>query len=379
MQVVYVQPDQAQRLDALPSAPAASGYYWLDLAHDEFDAERARWQEAIAALTGARIFDLHLRDAANLQHPSFFDSTRDYDMLVFRKLAPGKTVPLAEVEEARGARGRVRRLQEIVTQPVTFFVFERLLVTVSEARSRTIEQVRQRLLEPRPPASARATNGELRQARLPQRPDELMLRLLNGMVDRYLELRQPLTERLDHWQRELLDPRRPFSDWAALLQARIEIRKLENLCEEQADALQELRDSYLESTPEAQQSDAYLVRVTDVIDHVRRVLTHAQRLENSLETAVQLHFSAMAHRTNRVMRLLTVITAVFAPLTLITGIFGMNFESMPLVHRPDGFWVTLAAMAALTALLLLLFWTQRMLSDRPSPLRRWWRRLRVRP
>ncbi|HXF46896.1 MAG TPA: magnesium transporter CorA family protein [Burkholderiaceae bacterium] len=375
MHVIHVQREQALPLDALPTAPPDNGFHWLDLAHEEFGARRDAWRDAIAALTGVQLHDLHLRDAVNLQHPSYFEATRDYDMLVFRKLTHSETPPLAELEEPRGARTRGRRLQEIVTRPVTFFVFERLLVTVSNAGSRTLEQTRQRLLDLSARGGGRWANGEPHLARLPQRPDELMLRLLNGMVDRYLELRQPLTERLDRWQRELLDPRRPFSDWNALLQARIEIRKLENLCEEQADALQELRDSYLESVSPAQDSDAQLVRIADVIDHVRRVLTHAQRLENSLETAVQLHFSAMAHRTNQVMRLLTVITAVFAPLTLITGVFGMNFETMPLVHRADGFWVTLAAMAALTALLLGLFWTQRVLSDRPLRLRRWWRRL----
>ncbi|MCX8114072.1 MAG: magnesium transporter CorA family protein, partial [Burkholderiaceae bacterium] len=364
MEAIHVLPDQAQRLEAVPESPCDAGFVWLDVTHEEFAADPERLRETMAQLSGgARVFDLHLSDAVNLQHPSFFDSTSDYDMLVFRKLALGESQPLSEIEAPRGKR---RRLQEIATRPVTFFVFDRLLVTVRSAPSRTIDQVRQRLLGFRARAAQNggsAVNGEAPLARLPQRPEELMLRLLNGMVDRYLELRQPLTEKLDHWQRELLDPRRPFADWSALLDARIEIRKLENLCEEQHDALQELRDSYLESTPQAQQSDAYLVRVADVIDHVRRVHAHAQRLENSLETAVQLHFSATAHRTNQIVRLLTVITAVFAPLTLITGIFGMNFETMPVVHRRDGFWLTIAAMGLLALVLLGVFWAQRMLSD----------------
>ena len=78
-------------------------------------------------------------------------------------------------------------------------------------------------------------------------PEELMLRLLNAMVDQYLELRQPLTAQLDRWQHALLNPRRPFRDWIALLDARIELRKLDHLCEEQHDALQELRDYFVDS------------------------------------------------------------------------------------------------------------------------------------
>jgi magnesium transporter len=75
------------------------------------------------------------------------------------------------------------------------------------------------------------------------------------------------------------------------------------------------------------------------------VLNHARTIESQAESAVQLYFAAMSHRTTDIMRLLTLITAIFMPLTLITGIFGMNFEFIPGLHGPYGFWLSLAAMA----------------------------------
>jgi Mg2+ and Co2+ transporter CorA len=366
---LHVQPDAASRLDAAPAAPPATGFFWLDLTHDELGASPEALPDAVTALTGARIDELHLKDAANLQHPSYFGSTSDYQMLVFRKLTPEQdrsVTPLADVDHPPDSGQRDRRLQQIVTRPVTFFIFDRLLVTVRNSGSRTIEQVRQRLLEPKGRAGTRAAaGGEAAAPRHPQRPEDLMLRLVNGMVDRYLDLRQPLTDRLDRWQRELLDRRRPFVDWRALLDARIELRRLQSLCEEQRDALQELRDDYLESEPEAQLSDAYLVRIADVIEHIERVLSHGGRLQDSIESAVQLHFSATAHRTNQVMRVLTVITAIFAPLTLIAGLWGMNFEQIPGARHPHGFVLMVATMAVLTVMLLVLLWVRRVLTDRP--------------
>ncbi|WP_347359861.1 CorA family divalent cation transporter, partial [Pseudomonas sp. GW460-13] len=79
-------------------------------------------------------------------------------------------------------------------------------------------------------------------------------------------------------------------------------------------------------------------------EHIQRVLAHARRLEDSIESAVQIHFSAVAHRTNRTMRTLTLITALFMPLTLITGVFGMNFDRMPWLREPDGFWWSIGLM-----------------------------------
>ena len=320
-------------------------------------------------LTGVRLFDLHLQDAMNAQHPSFFDSTNDYQMLVFRKLSTGDAPPL---EEKRATAADQRRLlQEIVTRPITFFLLDRMLVTVRQGPSKSIDAVRQRMLDARRYGNDPSIGDR---SRLPLRAGELMLRMLNVMVDRYLELREPLSDRLDRWQRDLLDPRRPFSNWSALLEARMELRKLENLCEGQYDALTEMRDEYLEQTPEASVSDAYLVRLTDVMEYIQRVLHHARRLESSVESAVQLHFSANSHLTNEIVRKLTAIAAIFAPLTLISGIFGMNFRHMPLLDDIDGFWITVGTMAAVAAVMLLYFWTRRIL-ERPRAPRtpRWMR------
>src|SRR3569623_2587662 len=114
-----------------------------------------------------------------------------------------------------------------------------------------------------------ASNGSA--PRSPATPQELMLRLRNAMVDQYLDLRQPLTSQIDRWQRALLNPRRPFNDWMALLDTRIELHKLDHLCEEQHDALQELRDHFIDSfdSGEAQRAhDLLLVRVNDVMEHL---------------------------------------------------------------------------------------------------------------
>ena len=61
------------------------------------------------------------------------------------------------------------------------------------------------------------------------------------------------------------------------------------------------------------------------------------------------------------MRTLTVLTAIFLPLNLITGFFGMNFDAMPLIHEKTGIWVTLGLMALVGIGLGALFWRKRYL------------------
>ena len=106
------------------------------------------------------------------------------------------------------------------------------------------------------------------------------------------------------------------------------------------------------------------MRSRDVLEHIERVVHHVRRLERSTEVAVQLHFSAQSHRTNEIMRTLTALTAVFLPLNLITGFFGMNFEFMPLVHTLTGFWWVVGLMAGVLVLVLGWFWRRRYLAHR---------------
>ena len=89
---------------------------------------------------------------------------------------------------------------------------------------------------------------------------------------------------------------------------------------------------------------------------------HVRRMEHGAETAVQIHFSALGNRTNEIMRTLTALTAIFLPLNLIAGVFGMNFEFVPLVHQATGFWWTLGTMATIAIALGVVFWRKRYLA-----------------
>ena len=98
------------------------------------------------------------------------------------------------------------------------------------------------------------------------------------------------------------------------------------------------------------------------MEHIDRVLRHAQRMEQTAETAVQIHFSAQGNRTNDIMLVLTAITAIFLPLNLITGIFGMNFDRMPLLQNDAGFWIAMIGMALIALIMGLWLWRKRYLS-----------------
>jgi magnesium transporter len=67
---------------------------------------------------------------------------------------------------------------------------------------------------------------------------------------------------------------------------------------------------------------------------------------------------------NLEVRALTVVAMLFIPATLIAGIFGMNFEQMPWLKDPQGFWWAILMMGLIALAMLLVFWRRQWLSSR---------------
>ena len=361
----------------LPPALPARGFVWIALGRDEFESQLERVQACLQSLCRVALVDLHVSDLLNAQLPSHYDYTADYDLLVFRRLAHGRAEGMPpQASPVAGDRHARRRsgppvLRQIDTSPVGFALFDRLLLTVHPADCAVREAYAARLLALAASGARVAAEPERSAAVrfMPVNSCDLMLRLVNHMVDGYLELRRELTRQLDHWQAELLSPDTRFHNWNSLLEARQALHQLDEVCEDQRSAIQDWIDALNawrpESVPGGQaELDLLKVRSRDVLEHVERVVHHVRRLEQSAEVAVQMHFSAQGHRTNEIMRVLTVLTAIFLPLNLIAGIFGMNFDFIPLLHRQAGFWLAMAAMAAIAIGLGFYFWRKRYLERR---------------
>jgi len=338
---------------------APPGYLWISCSRHDLETRQPEIQAALLALCGTQLVDLHLSDLLNHQLPSHYDYTSQYDLLVFRRLAAGNgDVPSDNQPTARSGPPILRRID---TSPVGFAVFDRVLLTVHPQDCSVRDAYANKLLL--------SANAESRAAgvRLPTSPADLMLRIVNQMVDGYLALRRELTHQLDHWQSALLSPKARFNNWGALLDARLALHQLDEICEEQRSCIQDWIEAVKtwpdpKSPAEERERELLQIRSRDVLEHIERVVHHVRRLEQSAETAVQMHFNAQGNRTNDIMRTLTALTAIFLPLNLIAAIFGMNFEFIPLLHLHNGFWWAMGSMLFIAIGLGIFFWRKRYLA-----------------
>ena len=357
MRLLLIQPSlkAVQDLGDWPSAtptelpaPSHGSFYWLSCEQTEFETQLPSVQSLLQQLSGTPLVDLHISDLLNPHIPSNFDCTSDYDVMLFRRLSHFPKVP------ERAA------LQPLETSVVGYAVFDHILLSVHPQDCAVRTASMQRLLLPSSAPEKRSIA-----TRLPPSSADLMLRQIDQMVDGYQALRRDMAKQIDVWQTTLLNPSTRFTNWAQVLQARLKLHQLDEICEDQRAAVQDWIDT-LSTWQQADSSkadryalDLLLVRSRDVLEHIERVTHHVHRMEQSAEAAVQMHFSAQSNRTNDIMRVLTTLTAIFLPLNLIAAVFGMNFDVLPLVHKEDGFWWAMGSMLIISVLLLVFFWRRR--------------------
>lgn len=307
-----VIPTRLDHVDALPD----EGFVWLDFTRDEV----VDWTDWAHRLTGVRINMEHVSDSLNEDHPSYSDGTEDYDMLVFQALTPVD-----------------RDSQQLIApKSAAFFMFDGLLVTVRSAQNTSFDAVKRKFCETK--------------LRFPSTPFGLAHVILDMMVERYLSITDELERRMEAITDELIDPRSPFEDWQQLMGYRKQAHQLELMCGKNIDALDTWRREMRIEITENQR-----IRLSDLREHIQRVSMHADAVQRDIEIAVQLHFSAVAHQTNKIVRSLTVLSAIFFPLTLITGVYGMNFEYMPELQWRYGYFMVLGMLVTVAGLLLLYF------------------------
>lgn len=222
------------------------------------------------------------------------------------------------------------------THDVDFFLGSNYLVTVHDGTSRSVARLRE--LCPR--------NDQV----LAEGPGALLYRVVDLMVDNYRPEVDKLEDRLEHVEDEVFEDPRPEL-MRSILALKRDVASLRQVTLPQRDAIGRLARREF---PHVSESLSY--RFRDVHDHLVRLGDEATYYLDRITALLEAHLANQSNQLSRTMRVLTVIATIFMPLTLVTGLFGMNVE-MPgfVTHGPLGFWGIAAAMLILSGVMLWVF------------------------
>jgi magnesium transporter len=190
--------------------------------------------------------------------------------------------------------------------------------------------------DPFEPVRARIRNGVGRIRALGA--DYLAYRLLSVIVDRYFSVTDRLSERIEELD-ELVAGRERPDVLRAMYQTKRDIIYLRKA----VTPLREVVATLWHSESNIVQ-DATVPYLRDLYDHVVQAADRVDTSRDLLASVQDLYLTRLSNRTSTVMKIIAVFSSIFLPLTFITGIFGMNFEFMPLIHKPWGFGISAGAM-----------------------------------
>jgi magnesium transporter len=222
------------------------------------------------------------------------------------------------------------------TRDVDFFLGRNYLVTVHSAGSRSINSLK---------------NVCEQHARiLAEGPVALMHRIIDSMVDNYRPEIEGLEEQLNKLEDEaILGQREDLV--REILGLKRDLASLRRVVIPQRDAVGRLARREF-----ALISDEMAYRFRDVYDHLVRLSDEATLLQDRVTGILEAHLSTISNRLNRVMKVLTVMSTIFLPLTVLTGMWGMN---IPIPQFPGGagvqFWWIGGLMAAISGAMLVMF------------------------
>jgi magnesium transporter len=227
---------------------------------------------------------------------------------------------------------------DFVTEQVSFVLGEHYLLTVQEERERDcFESVRERL---------RSNKGNIRKVGA----DYLMYSLLDAVIDGFFPVLEEYGEALELLEDEVVEnPSRHTLEKIHLMKR--ELLTLRRAIWPQRDAINSLIRDGSDLI-----SDDVRVYLRDCYDHTVQVLDMVETYREVASSLMDVYLSSVGNKMNEIMKFLTVMSSMFIPMTFIAGLYGMNFENMPELKNPRGYYTCLMAMGAIGIFMLVFFW-----------------------
>ena len=222
-------------------------------------------------------------------------------------------------------------------EQVSFVLFKDKIISFQESEGDVFDPIRARI---------RTSKGKVRFKKV----DYLGILLLDIIVDNYFFSLETLGEKIDALEERVMkDTSDKFME---------ELQDIKTQLTTMRRAVFPMREllSFLMRKENKLISPENNKYVRDTYDHCVEVLDELDTLVEQINSIRDQHMSVVSNRMNQIMKVLTIMTALFIPLTFIAGIYGMNFKNMPEIENSEyGYVSVLSVMAVITVALIVYF------------------------
>lgn len=263
---------------------------------------------------------LNVEDCLETRNQPKVEAFPHYIYMIIHGIKPGETRP-----------------GNFATKEMDAFLGDNFVVTYHTQRFRSVKSVKQHI---------RASNFACKRG---------AAYLLHQILDQIVDLYMPIVDEFDTAINDLEDTVFEMTNNNAVLEEIMDLRRsvarLRRISTRQLEVLYRISHGEFPQIPEH-----ILPFFRDVHDHLQRISDLSESYRELVGGLFEIHFSVVANKNNDVVKALTVLSSIILPLSLIAGIYGMNFENMPELRTPHGYFITLAVMAIVAIVLLIYFW-----------------------
>lgn len=219
---------------------------------------------------------------------------------------------------------------------ISFILGEKYLISFQEKSSDHFPDVRDRIEQKR---------GKIRM----KDADFLLFRMLEAITDNYFEVLDDIVLSIERLESKLVS--HPKSDTLKRIEVQkrklIELRKIVFPLKEITSQLEKMKSPFLKA------ENHYFF--TELKDNCLTILEEIDANKQILEGMANLYYAVQGQRMNEIMKVLTIVSTIFIPLTFIVGVYGMNFENMPELKARYGYHFTWVLMITIALTLLYFF------------------------
>lgn len=296
----------------------------------------------ISELNSDQVHWINFHDITDKENIEKFFNAQNYDRLTIEDIySRGKRPKLEEYENylffsIRSALPTSSDSRKLQQEQISFVLGKNYLISLQEKKSDHFTEVRERITNKK---------GVIRD----KDADFLLYRLLDAIVDNYFEVLDDTTKVVERLDRQITTSKSPDLPQKIENQKRklLELRKIVLPLKDIAILLEAAKHKYL-----SEENHHYFV---DLKENCLSVLDEIDTNKSMLEGMSSLYYAIQGQRMNEIMKVLTVVSAIFIPLTFIAGIYGMNFDNMPELHYEYGYFVALGGMIVVAIGLIFYF------------------------
>jgi len=235
---------------------------------------------------------------------------------------------------------KATRTADYQVEQISFILGENYVVSFQEEKGDHFDHIRQKLID---------KLGLIRE----RNADFLLYQLLDAILDNYYETIEEINQEVKDLEKIVLS--QPSQKSIVLLE---ELKG-------NAEMIKKSLKPFQYSLRVIQNFDTNFIReestkyYLELTNSCLGVIEEIDATINSLDSLTNIYFSALSQKMNEIMKVLTTVATIFIPLTFIAGIYGMNFENMPELKNPNGYFYTWGAMGVVLIIMIIYFKTKK--------------------